>query len=425
MKGKVIKAISAAVIVCLMGGTGYYFYNKSAKAKAASSTNRYYTATAQKSNIDVTISATGTAEANQTKDVVSNNSGTIQSLNVKVGDTVKQGDFIAKVQDDNIDQSVNKANLAVQQQQLQVNNAKNPNDHQMQQLTLQSDQSQLNNVIEQQNQMTLSAPIGGVVVAKNNNTGDSVQAGKALITIADLSAMKLDVQVDELDIAKVKVGQAADIKFDAISDKSYTGTVESISQMGTTSNNVTTYDVIVDINNADGVKLGMNANVNIKVASKTDSLTIPVEALIERNNKKYVMIKSSNNNNRASSSNGGQGAWNRNGNNDKGSYGKSGNRNSRISASGGKLVEVQTGLENETTVEITSGLTEGQQVMIQLPQVSSSTSQRSSSGFGGFSGGSFGGLGGGSKQNNANSGNNNANNVGKSSNLSSNSASGK
>ena len=402
MKSKIIKVVSAVVIVCLIGGGGYYFYNKSAKAKAAASnTNRYYTVTAQKSNIDVTVSATGTVEATQTKDVVANNSGTVQNLNVKVGDTVNTGDTIAKVQSDDIDAAVSKANLTVQQQQLQVNNAKNANDQAMQQLSLQSAQNDLNNKIEQQNKMTLTAPIGGVVVAKNDNNGDSVQAGKALITIADLSSMKVDVQVDELDISKVKTGQTADIKFDAISGKTYTGTVDSISQMGTTTNNVTTYDVIVTINNPDGSKIGMNANVSIKVTSKADALTVPVEALIERNNKKYVMVKTSNSstassqgswsknsNGGNSQGNGGSGSSRRNGSN--GSVG--GNSSGRISTLGGKLVEVETGLENETTVEITSGIKEGDEVMIQLPQ-STSTSSQKSGGFGGLGGGSFGGLG--------------------------------
>lgn len=424
MKSKVVKIVSAVVIVCLIGGGGYYFYNKSSKAKAASNTAKYYTVTAEKSNIDVTVSATGTVEATQTKDVVANNSGTVQNLNVKLGDTVKEGDTIAKVQSDDIDAAVNKANLTVQQQQLQVNNAKNANDQAMQSLSLQSAQNDLSNKIEQQNKMTLTAPIGGVVVAKNDNNGDSVQAGKALITIADLSSMKIDVQVDELDISKVKTGQTADITFDAISGKTYTGTVDSISQMGTTTNNVTTYDVIVDINNPDGVKIGMNGNVSIKVTSKSDALTIPVEALIERNNKKYVMLKTSG----STADSNTQGSWKRkssvtnSGYQGNGSNRRGGNGNSRMSALGGKLVEVETGLENETTVEITSGIKEGDEVMIQLPQTTSTNSQKSS-GFGGFGGGSFGGLGGGSRQSGSGSKNNssNGNNTGNSGNNTSNS----
>jgi len=433
MKSKIIKVVSAVVIVCLVGGGGYYFYNKSAKAKAAANNkNRYYTVAAEKSNIDVTVSATGTVEATQTKDVVANNSGTVQNLNVKVGDTVNSGDTIAKVQSDDIDAAVNKANLTVQQQQLQVNNAKNANDQAMQQLSLQSAQNDLSNKIEQQNKMTLTAPIGGVVVAKNDNNGDSVQAGKALITIADLSSMKIDVQVDELDISKVKTGQAADIKFDAITGKTYTGTVDSISQMGTTSNNVTTYDVIVTINNPDGVKIGMNGNVSIKVTSKADALTIPVEALIERNNKKYVMLKTS-----GSSETSSQGSWSKNGNggNSKGNSGNGsyrrnsgngalgGNGNGKMSTLGGKLVEVETGLENETTVEITSGIKEGDEVMIQLPQSTSTSSQKG--GFGGLGGGSFGGLGGGNRQSGSSNKNSsqNGNNGGNSNNSSSNASS--
>jgi HlyD family secretion protein len=95
--------------------------------------------------------------------------------------------------------------------------------------------------------MTVKAPIGGTVVTKNNITGDTVQAGKSILTIVDTNDIRIKVAVDELDISKVVKGQKAEVKFDALKDKVYEGTVENIGITGNTSNNVTTYDVIVSV----------------------------------------------------------------------------------------------------------------------------------------------------------------------------------
>ncbi|PJI08037.1 MULTISPECIES: efflux RND transporter periplasmic adaptor subunit [Clostridium] len=380
MNKKVINIIVGVFIVCLAGGGAYYFYKKSVSAKSLTN-NRYYAVAAKKSNIDVTVSGTGTVGAAQTKDVVANNTGTIENLNVNVGDTVTSGQTIAYVGSDTINQQVNKENLAVQQDQLAVNSAKVDADKQKAELTLESDQSALQSAQDQQNAMTLTAPIGGLVVAKNNNNGDTAQQGKALITIADTSSLKVNLSVDELDISKVQVGQKADIKFDAISGKTYSGTVQTISQLGTTTNNVTTYSVVVNVDNADSaIKLGMNANVNIKVTSKQNALVIPVEALVERNGNKYVRVQSSNGSKADS-----QESYNK-------SSSRSENSGSRTNMAG-NLVQVQTGLENENYVEITSGINEGQKVMIQLPQTTSTNSQNSRGGFGSMGG--FGGMSGG------------------------------
>lgn len=382
MNKKVINIVVGVLIVCLVGGGTYYFYKKSASAKSLTN-NRYYSVAAKNSNIDVTVSGTGTVGAAQTQDVVANNTGNIENLNVNVGDTVTSGQTIATIASDTINQQVNKANLTVQQDQLAVSSAKAGTDQQKAELTLEADQSALQSAQEQQNAMTLTAPIGGLVVAKNNNNGDTVQQGKALISIADTSSLKVNLSVDELDISKVQIGQKADIKFDAISGKTYSGTVQSIAQLGTTNNNVTTYSVVVNVDNADSaIKLGMNANVNIKVTSKQNALVIPVEALIERNGNKYVMVQKS-----GSSSSDSKGSYNK-------SNAKNGNGSSRTSMPG-SLVQVQTGLENENYVEITSGISAGQKVMVQLPQTTSTNSQNSrQSGFGGMGG--FGGMSGGS-----------------------------
>jgi HlyD family secretion protein len=225
--------------------------------------------------------------------------------------------------------------------------------------------------------------------------------------------------VDELDIQKVKAGQKAEIKLGAIADKVYEGTVEEIALTGTTSNNVTTYDVVVAISNPESVKLGMNANVSILVESKENILVIPAEALVERNGSKFVMVADSTNTSNSSSQqanteaggNGGKQTQNNNqstGNSQgmtaNGRQGvNSGNRTANAggaTASSGKLVAIKTGIENQNYIEVTEGLTEGQQILVSLPQTSTSTNQSTrntfSTGVGGFGGGA--GVMGGNRQ---------------------------
>ena len=205
--------------------------------------------------------------------------------------------------------------------------------------------------------------------------------------------------------------------------------MEQIAEVGNSSNNVTTYDVVVGISNPEGIKLGMNANVTIQVESKENALVIPAEALVEINNKKYVRVidntntsgtgtSISNTNTQEQSGQGENAASAPNTQNSSGENGNSQNTASTQSSSGtnnypgtrirqstsgakniassqvaanmGRLVEIKTGLENENYIEVTEGLTEGQKVIITLPQTSTttnSTNRNNQMNMGGFGGG--------------------------------------
>lgn len=416
MKSKLVKALIACLIIGVVATGGYYGYNKYTSAKSSSAAVQYMTLTARKMNMQVTVQGTGSAYAAVTKDVLPNNSGVIKNLNVKVGDTVKAGDTLFTVDSDDLRQNVSKAQNNLDKQKLSLSNAKNDNEIASINLAITDAQNQLNYANDQLNKMTVTAPIGGIVTAVNNSSGDNVQQGKAALTIVDPSSMKIKVAVDELDIAKIKLGQKTELKFDAIKDKVYEGAVESIAQTGTSSNNVTTYDVVVSITDSTNIKIGMNANVSISVESKENALTISSQALIERNGKKYVMVPSSDSstsgtntskNNQSGTeagqnqvgSNGNQGNGSQGGNNQSGSgrrnrTGQGGNFGGSFSGST-KLVEIKTGLENENNVEVLEGITEGQKILVAMPKISSGSSTNSRNGMNGGFGGMSGGFGGG------------------------------
>lgn len=427
MKSKVIKAVISGVVVLGIGFGGVYEYKANASKSTASTAAQYYAVSVRKMNLEVGVQGTGAAYSANTKDISPNNNGTLQSLNVKLGDTVTAGQKLFVSDSDSLRQAVTNAQNNLEKQNLSLStdeSAQKVDDNKiaMDNLSISDAKEQLSSAQTQLNNMTVTAPIGGVITALSNSNGDSIQSGKSVLTITDMSSIKVKVAIDELDIAKVQVGQKAAITFDGIKDKTFDGAVESIAPTGTSSNNVTTYDVVVNVNKPAGIKIGMNANVNIQVQSKSDALVIPAEALIERNGQKYVRIQSSNSTSANSTSSSGN-------NQTSSSNGQGQNRGAGVqrTTDSGTQIAVKTGMENENYIEITSGLKEGDKVLVQLPSTSSSNNNKNSNsnGFGGFGGNMGGGFGGnmGGNFGGNNSGSNSGSNRGTSSQGSSNNSS--
>jgi len=425
MKSKLVKALIACLIVGAVATGGYYGYKKFIVSKPSSTAVQYMTVAARKMNMQVSVQGTGSAYASVAKDIIPNNNGTLKDLSLKVGDTVKAGDTLFSCDSDDVRQNVSKAQNSLDKQKLSLANAKNDNEIASINLAISDAQSQLNYAYQQLNKMAITSPIGGIITAVNNSNGDNVQQSKAVLSIIDPSSMKIKVSVDELDIAKIKLGQKAEIKFDAIKDKVYEGAVDSIAQTGTSTNNVTTYDVVVSIKDPANIKVGMNANVNILVENKENALVIPAEALVEMNGKKFVMVPNSDSsasntaNNSKNESNQGNAAQNgqnssvnngqsNGGNSQRMRNGQGGNGAGRMAGGftgSGKLIEIKTGLENENYIEILEGVTEGQKLLVSLPQSTSTTNMNNKNSFGGGFGGFGGDLGG--RTRNGNNGNNN------------------
>lgn len=429
MNKRLVKIVTSCLIVGVIGAGGYFGYTKYIATKTVEAAMNYTTVKAIKTNLQVNVQATGTVYASVTRDVVSNNSGELKDLVLKEGDIVKKGDKIGQVYTTELQEQVDKANISLQKQKLQAGTAKTDAEAEIQDLTTNQAEKDLNNAIEARDKMNVTAPLGGLVVTKHANNGDTLQSGKPIISIVDTNSYKIKISVDELDIARVKNDQKVVIKFDAIENKVYEGAVESISQLGDTQNNVTTYGVVISIKDLTGIKLGMNASVNILIESKENVLAVPVEALIERNGEKYVMVEGTSSTapittkdtaSTQTSANSGQSTsgmqqmanmteeqkaqllkdnpamaerikQRQNGGTTSNTFGNG--KQVSGTSSAGNLVKVETGLENENYIEILSGLTEGQRILITLPSTTTNTNKQS--GFGGMSGGFSAGMSGG------------------------------
>ncbi|HZW36787.1 MAG TPA: efflux RND transporter periplasmic adaptor subunit, partial [Candidatus Deferrimicrobiaceae bacterium] len=131
---------------------------------------------------------------------------------------------------------------------------------------------------------TIYSPVNGTVVSRNVDVGQTVAASfqtPTLFTIAqDLTKMQIDTNVDEADIGKAKVGQAANFTVDAYPEKTFTGSVHQVRNSPIITQNVVTYDVVIAVDNKEMLlKPGMTTNVSILTRTVEGVLKIPNAAL--------------------------------------------------------------------------------------------------------------------------------------------------
>jgi HlyD family secretion protein len=127
---------------------------------------------------------------------------------------------------------------------------------------------------------TVTAPFDATVAEVDAVANSTVAAGDEAVTIYDRSGMHLDLEVSESDIERVKVGQPVDISFDALPDKTITGTVTMVSTVATSGQDVVTYLVQVEFDPGSlPVKVGMSANANIRVERREGVIQVPNRAL--------------------------------------------------------------------------------------------------------------------------------------------------
>ena len=144
---------------------------------------------------------------------------------------------------------------------------------------------------KQMENYTITSPISGTVIQKNVKAGDTVgtdtTASETLCTIYDLSYLEMTLNVDELEILSIKEGQTVTITADAISDRTFTGVVTSVSAAGTTTGGTTTYPVTIRIDDTGDLLPGMNATAEIEVSSASNALAVPNGSVVRGN---YVLV---------------------------------------------------------------------------------------------------------------------------------------
>ena len=262
-------------------------------------------------------------------------SGKVSGFDWLVGDTISSGDRICTITGDSVDNSIESARIS-------VSNAAT---------SLESAQENLEDY-------SITAPISGTVVTKTAKAGDNIEGGSdsTLCVIYDLSYLEMTMSIDELDISSVEVGQEVQITADAVEGEVYTGVVTEVSVAGTTSGGITTYPVTVRIDETDGLLPGMNVDAEIVISSTEDALAIPASA-VNRGDTVLITADSP----------------------------SAANALDQEAPEGYVYVAVETGVSDDSYIEILSGLQEGDTVA--YLQTTSSSSSDSGMMMGGMAGG--------------------------------------
>ncbi|HWI64657.1 MAG TPA: efflux RND transporter periplasmic adaptor subunit [Symbiobacteriaceae bacterium] len=280
--------------------------------------------------------------------------GTVGQLAVKEGDRVTAGSLVASLSSDTLTLQLQQAqnDVATQEQSLLnlIDPAKDPSG---QAWTLQQKLEQNRITLENREadvaDLMVKAPVDGQISSLTPRVGDKITTNQALFRVADYGAVQVTIAVDELDIAKVKVGQNATITLDALPGKNYRGKVSKMNPEGIFKNDIATFEVTVAIDKPEGLMAGMNSSVSVEVESKPGVLWLPAQAVTVRQGKAFVNVL----------------------NEKKESTQK----------------EIQVGLRTSQQVEVTGGINEGEEVILTTIKANTTTT--------GFPMGGMGGMGGG------------------------------
>jgi RND family efflux transporter MFP subunit len=174
----------------------------------------------------------------------------------------------------------------------------------------------------------LTAPYPGAVAAVGGAVGEQVGSGTALVTLVDTRQVRVDVVVDETDIAKVQPGQSASLTLEALQGQRIPGTVAVIAPTGTVTQGVVNYTVQIKVDpaQAQGIRPGMTATAQIITQSKDNVVSVPNRAIRTQGRNRTVEVLETD--------------------------GKTSTR------------QVQTGLANDQVTEVTAGIQPGDRVVI-------------------------------------------------------------
>jgi len=386
MKLKKSYIIAAFVLIVVVGG--YYYYKKK---QSSSPQTKYMTATAEYGVLTSSISASGNVVVDQSSNIDPTITGTVSDLAVNVGDKVKKGQFLFNIVNDDLSVSVAKAQASYEQALSSLESAKASKKQakvdlkeansknraalkQKLEAAIASVESAQQSVISAQADLTdqkskaaerrVVSPIDGTVNAVNIKNGDDLSklssgsSRQVPIIIGDLGTMKAQVQVNEIDIANVSIGQKAILKFEALDGLETSGKVEKIDSLGAITQGVVNYNVIIGFDSLDKrIKPGMSVSASIITDVKQDVLIVPSSAVKNDGNGDYV----------------------------------------EVLENGSPLRKaVKIGVANDTSTEIISGINVGENVITQTISSSNSSSSSKSSSKSGSSGGlRLPGLGGG------------------------------
>ena len=292
------KSFIVAVLVMLTVVGGFQYWRQTVKPATLGKT-----VTIQRGTIRSLVQATGSVAAVNPVDISAKITGRIVEVRVNENDSVSAGQVLIVLDDSHYKalEAQIAARLAVCRKnyermraltalggvtQKQLDGTK---------MEWQVAEAEYNMALSQVSDTIICAPISGTVVGKPVPAGQTVSSGLSspmvLMSIADISRLELQVQVDEADIGKIKTGQRVGFMVDAYPDKMFMGLITLISEKANVQQSVVYYPVVISMETTQGrFKPGMTVRVTVVTGQKKNVLTVPALAITSRKDGSYVKV---------------------------------------------------------------------------------------------------------------------------------------
>jgi HlyD family secretion protein len=263
-------------------------------------------------NLELSIEASGIIEAISSVEIKSKASGEVLFLGAEVGDLVNKGSILGQIDQRTPKNILDQAKSDLEAAKVRLSNAQSQfergkelhakasiSDKDFEDIqenfaqaksTLVRTEVSFENAKIALDDTVVRSPIKGTIISRTVEVGQvissptsAVGGGTILMTMADLSKVRVRALVDEIDVGKVSIGQVVSIKVAAYRDKEFFGTVTKIEPKAMIEQNVTTFPVLIDIENDENLLLlGMNTDVVIEVLNKDVSMSAPTMSLRTR-----------------------------------------------------------------------------------------------------------------------------------------------
>ena len=280
--------------------------------ESSQETTFYKKETVNQKKLELSIEASGIIEAISSVEIKSKASGEILLLGAEVGDLVKKGSILGQIDQRTPKNILDQAKSDLEASRVRLENAKSQYDRgkelhakgsisdkdyeDIQESFAQAKSTVVRTEVSYENakialdDTIVRSPVQGTIISRPVEVGQvissptsAVGGGTVLMTMADLSKVRVRALVDEIDVGKVSIGQTVSIKVAAYRDKEFFGTVSKIEPLAKIEQNVTTFPVLIDIdNNENLLLLGMNTDVVIEVLNKNVTLSTPTMSLRTR-----------------------------------------------------------------------------------------------------------------------------------------------
>ena len=305
------KIIMIIVVIAALALIYYIWRPFKTDAKTDIGATEISTAVVERGNLTITVNSTGVVQPILTVDLKSKASGEILELPIEEGDVVTKSQLIARLDTTTskssydqavADLEVARSNLSLvkkeeeRQQELYDKGLISELDYENALLNrekansdLVKAETNLEDARERLAETIIKSPIKGIILKKYVEIGQiiasgisAVSGGTTIASVADLSRAYINAAVDEVDIGQIRPGQKATIVAESYPDREFSGQVLRIHPLAQVEQNVTTFDVTIEVDNSEGLLMaGMNASVEIIAGARNNVLLVPREALTD------------------------------------------------------------------------------------------------------------------------------------------------